>query len=161
MTSSLHCVVNPNTDEDQYGDLFGYVCGKFPKLCAGISANGQKGTYGAYGMCDSSEQLSFVFNQYYLSQGSDSSACDFKGAAKVQTPRSGGNNCQALIAEAGKGGTGTVTSSPSGTGASGGGSSSSSGAAALASVPSMESGLLPMAFIITLAALSGMGMMLL
>jgi hypothetical protein len=162
MTSALSCVVNPSTSQKDYSNLFGYVCGKNPSACAGIAANGQKGQYGAYGMCDSSEQLSFVLNQYYLSQNKDSTACDFKGAAKLQTPKNAASSCKSLIAEAGKGGTGTVTSQPSGTGSSGGsGGASSSNAAAAVSVPSVESGFLPMMFIATVAAISGMGVLFL
>lgn len=163
MTQSLSCVVNPSLSEQKYGSLFGYVCGQNPKACAGIAANGEKGTYGAYGMCSSSEQLSFVFNQYYMSQGRSSSACDFKGAAKLQSASSGGSSCRQLIAQAGKDGTKTVTSSPQGTGSgsSGGSAASSSGAASIMATPGVESGLLPMAFIVTVAALSGVGMLML
>ena len=58
MYSSLGCTVTDNTDADSYGKLFGTVCGLDEKACDGIANNGTTGTYGAYGMCDSSEQLS-------------------------------------------------------------------------------------------------------
>ena len=160
MTNTLSCVVNPSTSENNYGNLFGYVCQHDPKACAGIAANASTGTYGAYGMCSPSEQLSFVFDQYYVDQHRSANACSFKGAAKLQKASSASGNCKALIAQAGTGGTGTVTSAPTGTGAgaAGGGAASSSGAAGMNSVPSAETGLFPMAFIVSLAALSGMGM---
>ncbi|KAK3055959.1 hypothetical protein LTR09_003193 [Extremus antarcticus] len=162
MTQSLSCVVSPSTGSSNYQDLFGYVCKNDPKGCGGFQANGEKGTYGAYSMCDPAEQLSFAFDQYYKSQGKASTACDFKGAAKVQTPKNSGN-CKALLAQAGKGGSGTVTSSPSGTGSSSGSGSASSttGAAAALSVPSVQNGILPMAFIVVVAMLSGPLMLLL
>ena len=155
MTDTLGCVVNPSTNPTDYGDLFGYVCGHEPKACAGIAHNGSTGAYGAYGMCDSAEQLSFVFNQYYKSQGSSSDACSFKGAAKLQKASSASGACQSLINQAGTAGSGTVTSAPSG------GAASSSGAAGINSVPSAESGLLPMMFVMGVALLSGMGMIVL
>jgi len=170
MYDSLRCVVSSKTSENDYEDLFDYVCGADPKACAGIAANATTGKYGAYGMCDSEESLSFVLNQYYKSQGSSSDACNFKGAAGLKASKNDGGSCSALIQQAGVGGTGTVTSAPSGTGAVGGGSgsgsggsaaSSSGGASGLRTMPSSESGFFPMVFIVSLAALSGMGMMLL
>lgn len=158
MTKELSCVVNPSTSSKNYGDLFGYVCGHEPRACAGIAANASTGDYGAYSMCSPSEQLSFAFDQYYKSQGKADSACSFKGAAQLQSATSGGSSCKNLIAQAGNGGTGTVTSAP--TGAGGAGSSSSSAAAGKNTVPRPESGLLPMAAIVILAGLSGMGIIL-
>lgn len=157
MTDTLGCVVNPSTNPKQYGDLFGYVCGHDPKACGGIAHNSSTGEYGAYGMCNAAEQLSFVFNQYYKDQGSSSDACSFKGAAQLQKGSSASGTCQQLINQAGTAGTGTVTSAPSG----GGGAASSSGAAGMNSVPSAESGLLPMMFVMGVALLSGMGMIVL
>ncbi len=171
MTASLSCVVNPKTSASKYGSLFNYACAKNPKGCQGFVSNGQKGNYGAYSMCDPSEQLSWALNEYYLSQNKASTACDFKGAARLQNAGSGGSNCKSLLQEAGNAGTGTVTSQPSGTGASGGsgsgsgsssgGAASSSGAASAFSVPSMENGILPVALFATIAAVSGMGILLL
>jgi hypothetical protein len=157
MTDTLGCVVNPSTNEDDYGNLFGYVCGHDPKACNGIAHNASTGAYGAYSMCNAAEQLSFVFNQYYKNQGSSSDACNFKGAAKLQSASSASGSCQSLINQAGTAGTGTVTSAPSG----GAGAASSSGAAGINSVPTAESGLLPMMFIMGAALLSGMGMIVL
>ncbi|KAK3700202.1 hypothetical protein LTR37_016081 [Vermiconidia calcicola] len=164
MYESLSCVPAENTPADDYQDMFDYVCENDKNACAGIQADGESGEYGAYSMCDSKEQLGFVLDQYYKNQRRSSDACDFKGQAKLQQARNAGGNCQSLIAEAGKGGTGTVTSAPSGTGASsgnGGGATSSTGAAAAIMIPTAEFGLMPMAFVVTLAALSGMGMLLL
>lgn len=164
MYESLSCVPAENTPADDYQDMFDYVCENDKNACAGIQADGESGEYGAYSMCDSKEQLGFVLDQYYKNQRRSSDACDFKGQAKLQQARNAGGNCQSLIAEAGKGGTGTVTSAPSGTGASsgnGGGATSSTGAAAAIMIPTAEFGLMPMAFVVTLAALSSMGMLLL
>lgn len=170
MYQSLGCVVASGTETSDYGTLFGTVCGLGDDTCAGIAANSTTGTYGAYGMCNSTEQLAYAFNNYYAAQSSVASACDFSGAAATQAASTGGSSCSSLMAEAGTAGTGTVTSSPSGTGGTGSGSgsgssassaSSSKGAAGMNTVPGVESGLLPMGFIVTLAMVSGAGMLLL
>lgn len=171
MYDSLGCVVASGTSEDNYGKLFGTVCGYGDTICAGIAANGTTGTYGAYGMCNATEQLAYAFNQYYVAQSSGASACGFNGAATTKASSTGGSTCATLMDQAGSAGTGTVTSQPTGTGAgaaasggsgsSGASAASSSGAAGITGIPSVESGLLPMAFIVTVAAISGMGMILL
>ncbi|TKA60845.1 hypothetical protein B0A55_11145 [Friedmanniomyces simplex] len=171
MYNTLGCVVTPATSENNYGALFGTVCGYGNAICAGIAANASTGTYGAYGMCNSTEQLAYAFNQYYVAQSSGASACAFNGAAQTKAPSSAGGACATLLSQAGSAGTGTVTSVPSGTGAgsAAGGSSGGSGASAasssagagLSSVPSVEAGLVPMAIMLCVAAISGMGMIVL
>ena len=128
MYSALACVPNDVSDEDA-GDLFGTVCGLGASsgVCAGITNNATTGKYGAYGMCNSTEQLGWALNAYYLAQtgSNQASACDFSGSAKTQASASPSGTCKSLIAEAGPQGTGTVTSAPSGTGSSSNGGSSS------------------------------------
>lgn len=170
MYDSLSCVVNSNAQATSYGQLFSYVCGHDTDACNGIAANATTGDFGAYGMCNSTEQLSFVFDQYYKQQGSKSTACSFNGVAHVKNAQSP-SGCSALVAQAGTAGTGTVTSSPTGTGAgaaASGGSAGASGSAASSSaganmnpVPGPSGGFLPMAFIVAVALCSGAGMLLL
>lgn len=167
MFNSLSCTVKGSVDTDDYEDLFGTVCG-YGDSCAGINKNATTGKYGAYSMCNSTEQLAFAFNQYYLAQDKSNDACDFNGAAQVQNAKSASGTCSSLMAQAGTAGTGTVTASPtqnaaqqSGSNGGSGGSSSSGAAGPIASVPSATFTTLPMVFIVTLAALSGMGMILL
>jgi len=167
MYNSLSCSVTSSTSEDDYGDLFGTVCGLGDDVCAGIAANASTGTYGAYGMCNSTEQLSFVFNQYYLSQDSSSDACDFDGAAAIKEAADSTGTCKDLMSEAGAAGTGTVTTAPSGTSGSdsgsgsGSGSSTSKAAAGHSMVRSSEISMLPVALMSALALMSGFGMILL
>lgn len=129
MYSALTCAPNRITDEEA-GALFGTVCGLGQRsgVCAGITNNATTGSYGAYGMCNSTEQLGWALNAYYLAQtGSNrASACDFSGSATTKSPASATGSCSALIAQAGPQGTGTVTSAPSGTGSAGGSGSSGS-----------------------------------
>ncbi|KAK3115429.1 hypothetical protein LTR53_005231 [Teratosphaeriaceae sp. CCFEE 6253] len=170
MYNTLGCVVAPATSEDDFGTLFGTVCGYGDNICAGIAANASTGTYGAYGMCNATEQLAYAFNQYYVSQSSGPSACAFSGAAATKAPSSAGGACTVLLSQAGSAGTGTVTSQPSGTGAgaaaggssgSGASAASSSAGAGMITAPSLVSGVLPAVFMVCVAALSGMGMILL
>lgn len=133
MYGALSCIPQ-GVSEDNAGDLFGTVCGlgQSQGVCAGITNNATTGTYGAYGMCNATEQLGWALNAYYLAQNSQNraSACNFGGSATLQSSASPTGTCKSLIAEAGAQGTGTVTSAPSGTGASSGssgGKSSGSG----------------------------------
>ncbi|KAI9830263.1 MAG: hypothetical protein M1819_005790 [Sarea resinae] len=176
MMNSLSCIAKPSTNESDVGDKFGVVCGLQKDVCAGITANGTLGTYGAYSMCNATEQLSFVYNQYYLGQKSNPSACAFDGAAVTQSPSSANGNCKALLSQAGTAGTGTVTSAPTGTGAgaasgSGTGSSGTTGsststatkksAANSVTVPGFDFGMLQLGAYLVGAALTGAGMIIL
>lgn len=183
MYNTLSCVVKGNTDSDNYGELFGQICGyNDGAYCAGILNNATTGNYGAYSMCNSTEQLGFVMNQYYQAQSgsNQASACNFGGAGSTKATQAAGPTCSSLLREAGAAGTNTVTSQPSGTGGAGSGSSgsgsgsdsdsdsgssnsdSSSGSAGIMNaVPSSELSILPAVFMVILAAVSGMGMILL
>lgn len=175
MFAALTCVPN-NVQTDDVGDLFGVVCGLADGVCDGIKANGTSGTYGAYGMCNPTQQLGWALNSYYerqKSSGNGASACDFSGSAKTQTPVTPTGTCMQLINQAGSGGTGTVTSAPSGTGGSGSGSGGSSGSgsgsgsssSSNAGVPGFSSpsymGFTQVALCLSVAVLSGAGMILL
>ena len=162
MMKSLSCVVKPGVSEDDYGTLFGQVCGYGDSICAGIAHNATTGTYGAYGMCNSTEQLAFAFNQYVAGQSNNPSACDFGGSATSQATASANSDCKALMSQAGSAGTGTVTSAPTGTaGSSGSSSSKSKGAANALYVPRFETGALQLGVFVLTAVLSGAGMILL
>jgi hypothetical protein len=153
MFNSLSCTVKSNVDEDNYGKLFGQVCG-YGSSCAGILADATNGTYGAYSSCNSTEQLSFAFNQYYLSQGKASSACDFAGAAGIKNPASASGTCGSLLQAAGTAGTGTVTASPNA-------SSTKKSAAGAVSVPRVETAYFSVAAYMLVAGFFGAGMILL
>lgn len=169
MYSALTCVPN-SVDAEEIGDLFGVVCGLADGVCDGIIANATSGAYGAYGMCNPQQQLGWALNTYYeraRAAGNGASACDFSGSATTQSPVTPTGTCQQLIQQAGSGGTGTVTSAPSGTGraSGGGGSGGSSSSTSNAGVPSFSTpshfGFLPVAFYVSIAFVSGAGMILL
>lgn len=106
MSEANGCVVADDVDEDDYADLFNYVCGQID--CDGINGNGTTGKYGSYSFCTPKEKLSFILNIYYQSQGGSKSACDFSGSATLQsaTTRSA---CSAALKEIGASGLGTAS----------------------------------------------------
>ena len=107
--------------------------------------------YGAYSMCNTTEQLGFVLDQYYSAQPSSqrASACGFSGSATLKSAAKATGVCSSLMAQAGTAGQGTVTASPttgSGAGATAGSGSggskasgSGSGSKGAASVMSVQS----------------------
>jgi hypothetical protein len=157
MYNSLSCVVKSTVATTAYGQIFSTVCGLGGgSACAGIDTNTQTGVYGAYSMCNATEQLSFALDQYYKGQNSDSTACNFGGAATIKQSVSAAASCSAALSQAGAAGTGTVSSNPSGTGKSGSGKK---GAGSTVEVPGMVK--LMVVGYVSLAAMVGAGMILL
>ncbi|KAF2399779.1 protein EPD1 precursor [Trichodelitschia bisporula] len=154
MYQSLQCVPSTAISEKDYGKLFGQVCGMGVKYCAGIQANALTGAYGAYSVCNSTEQLGFVLNQYYKGQNSASTACDFGGSATLKSLTTASGTCAALVSQAGAAGTGTVT----GSGGSGSGTGSAKKGAAVSTVPTQS---LLMGAYLVVAAGFGAGLVLL
>ncbi|RDW67993.1 putative glycophospholipid-anchored surface glycoprotein GAS1 [Coleophoma cylindrospora] len=166
MVASLGCKANTGLSGNETSALFSTVCGLDSNACAGVSANATSGVYGAYSMCTSYQMLSFAMDQYYQSQSSASTACDFSGNAQVQSG-SKSSSCSSLLAQAGTAGTGTVTAAPTGTGSSSGSSSSGSStttsksSAGAVVVPRFDMGLLQMGAYAVVAGMAGAGMILL
>lgn len=160
MYNSLSCIPNNNVNEENYGDLFGFVCGASQGACAGIQRNATSGNYGAYAMCNPQEQLGFVLNAYYRVQSASGnpSACAFSGSATLRQAASATGSCASLISQAGTAGTGTVTARPSG--ASGTGSRSSGAAVSVHSQASFFGNFQIAAYFLA-AAVSGVGMIVL
>lgn len=155
MMDTLSCVAADKATESDYSDMFGFVCGlKSGKYCAGINKNATAGPYGAYSMCSSKEQLSFVLDAY---AGAVSGGCAFKGKATTQAAASAtASGCAKLIEAAGSEGTGVVSSN-----AKAAKSTGSSSAGAGLSVPQLKFGLLGLGAYVTGAVAVGMAMILL
>lgn len=153
---TLTCVLSNSTSSNDYGNLFSTVCGY--GACGGVEANYTTGVYGAYSMCDSEQQLSFAFNQYYEAQvkaGNSASACNFGGAATSQAAVSATGTCASLLQQAGTAGTGSVSGAVA-TGTSGAKKSSASGPR-FAGANSMSVGLGQAAVFILTALFTGAG----
>ncbi|KAF2738310.1 beta-1,3-glucanosyltransferase 3 [Polyplosphaeria fusca] len=156
MMDTVSCVVKSDVKEEDYGDIFGFICGeKDGAYCAGINKNASTGEYGAYGMCKPSEQLGFVLDQYSRNV---TGGCEFKGQAEQASTKSASGSCGTLLAQAGPQGQGTVTARPSGAAATG---SKSPGAGAAVTVPQFNVGLFSLGIYVLGAAASGMAMILL
>ena len=166
MVSNLTCVANADLKDQTIEDNFAYLCDRsIGDYCGGITANGTDGVYGAYSMCNAQERLSWSFNAFYANQTAtnpdNTTPCDFKGAAKKQTPKLA-DSCKALVSQAGGlQGTGTVTSAPTGTGSSSGGPTTSKGAAGSITIPRFDFGILQLALYVMVAGMVGGGMVLL
>lgn len=156
MVKSLGCKAKSGMKGKDIATQFNYVCGMDAAACTGINANATTGKYGSYSMCTAEQKLSFAFDQYYQSQGSKATACDFSGTAETQAGATAGD-CTALLAAAGKDGSGTVGS----VGSSTSGSAESSSAAAGSMTPRFEMGALTMGSYVFATVLAGMGMILL
>lgn len=131
MAQSLSCVASSSLNSTQVGAVFGVLCGLSSAACAGISANGTTGKYGSYSMCSPQQKLSYALNQYYLSQNSAATACDFNGAATVTSAASPSGTCASLNSQAGSAGTGTITGGSTGATRSTAATSSKAAAAAV------------------------------
>jgi 1,3-beta-glucanosyltransferase GAS1 len=84
MVRQLSCVVKSSTSTDDYGSLFGSVCGAYAPNCVEFSTNATSGVYGKYSMCNPQEKLSLAFDRHYKNSRNGSWACDWSGAAVLQ-----------------------------------------------------------------------------
>lgn len=158
MMDTLSCAVDTNKadEEEDYGDMFGVICGEEEgKYCAGINRNttSSQGSYGAWSMCNPTQQLSFILHKY--SEAFPDTGCDFDGKAAPKTASSNTpDNCKTMLDQAGPEGTGTVTSSPNNQG------SSSKGAASGLTIPQFSTGVFGLGLYVGAAALSGMALIM-
>jgi len=175
MYKALSCVPSDEVNDDNIGDLFGVLCGLSDgQQCDGLAANGTTGDYGAYGMCNPTQQLGWALNYYASTQAAsgNAGACSFSGSATSQSFVTPSGTCASLIGQAGPAGTGTVTSAPSGTAAASGSGSSSSGSGSSSSssglagpsygaMASLNLGAYQFAIYTIVAVFTGAGMILL
>ncbi|KAL8963791.1 MAG: hypothetical protein Q9183_004954, partial [Haloplaca sp. 2 TL-2023] len=165
MVQSLNCTVQDDISEEDITTQFEYLCdpnnGDF---CSGILANGSTGVYGAYSMCGAEERLAWAFNAFFMDQTrnnpDNTDPCNFDGAARKQTPTSPGS-CRSVVSQAGDSGTGAITSAPAPTSSGGDSDSDSDSGAGALVMPSFHLGTLPLAAYVSVAALVGVGMVLL
>ncbi|KAI0505154.1 family 72 glycoside hydrolase [Xylaria bambusicola] len=129
MFKSLSCAPAKNLDKKDYGEIFGYICEKDEKACAGIKHDPEAGVYGPYSMCNPKEQLGHVLDAFYNNQNKGSYACDFDGMAEVQGNPSVASSCESALDKASTAvaQAATATANVGGASGSGSGSGSSSG----------------------------------
>ncbi|KAI1870603.1 uncharacterized protein JN550_005146 [Neoarthrinium moseri] len=97
MYKSLTCQPSKSLDVEDYGDIFDYVCANDADACASIKSDVPSGIYGPYLGCNATQQLGAVLDAYYKNQNSASTACDFKGAAKINSSPSTDSTCDTLM----------------------------------------------------------------
>ncbi|KAF2109351.1 Glucanosyltransferase-domain-containing protein [Lophiotrema nucula] len=87
--------------------------------CAGITANGTLGYFGAFSGCNEGQIYSWTTNNYFQRHGEGS--CDMDGTAQLQDLAPSDAKCEFLLDQVGSEGTGTLTATvfqPSVTGSS-------------------------------------------
>lgn len=165
MQKSLSCVRSSSIDTSDYGDIFGFICGKSPSVCAGINGDASTGVYGAYSMCDDGAKLDYVLDAYYQSQQKASTACDFNGQAQVVSAKPVATCSAALASASAINKQAATATAPVGAGStSSGGDSSTSSSAAVAGRPVahlLSMGEMSMALYMGVAMLVGASMIVL
>ncbi|KAI8951196.1 family 72 glycoside hydrolase [Xylaria longipes] len=138
MFKSLSCAPASDLKDKDFGDIFGYICENDAKACAGIKHDTEAGVYGPYSMCSPKQQLGHVLDAYYNNQNKGSYACDFDGAAEVQSSPKVESSCEASLskASAAVAVAATATANTSGTGSGTGSDADTSDSAAPGSMPS-------------------------
>ncbi|CAI4212873.1 unnamed protein product [Parascedosporium putredinis] len=100
MVAGLSCKASPSLDEEDYADIFDFICGTPGSPCAGINGNTTTGKYGAFSMCTAEQKLGYVLDRYYKNQNNAASACDFSGQATIVTPTKTDSECKQKLSEA-------------------------------------------------------------
>lgn len=126
VNKEFNCVVSDNVDLENYGQLYGTICGLVD--CSEIASNGTSGEYGGYSFCDDKTKLSFLLNKYFEARGKQSTDCSFDGSATLTSGKQD-RTCRAVMSSAVMngivGGSTTTLSGSSATGGSRSGAGSS------------------------------------
>lgn len=137
MFNALTCVPSSSLKTSGYSSIYGYICGEDDSYCAGVSTNGTSGVYGAYSMCNSTQKLGYILDQYYQGQSSSASACSFDGDASTQAA-STASACKTKLASASSVNAVAATATAGTTGTGTGSSSSSSSTSSSLAMPSVH-----------------------
>lgn len=135
MYNSLSCVASSSIKGSSYSSLYGYICGEDESYCAGVLGNATTGVFGAYSMCNSTQKLGYILDQYYQGQKSDSTACDFDGDATTKSAATA-SDCKSALASASSANAVAATATAGTT--STGSSSSSSGTSSSIAMPNAQ-----------------------
>lgn len=141
LSDSSSCVLSDDVDEDDYGKLFGTLCGEMQDTCKAINSNGTSGVYGSFAACSPKQQLSYLINEYYNANGQDKDACDFSGSASLVSDVKTASSCKAYFSAVGTAGTGAISQGTGiNPGSTGGAQDSAGGAAATGTATGKTSG---------------------
>lgn len=99
MYNSLSCVPASGVNGTVFSDMYGYICGQDSAYCAGVLTNATTGVYGSFSMCNSTQMLGYILDQYYQGQNSAASACSFSGNAVTQAATTA-SSCKTALASA-------------------------------------------------------------
>lgn len=162
MMNSLSCVATSEvlSNGTALGSLFGEVCGLSASACDGVARNASTGTYGAWSMCNSTAQINYVLNAYYVSQQKASTACSFGGMAQIVKPAAVASTCSSVVAAASSAASNTASGSTA-TNSGAASSTSKKGDASGMNFGPTFCGVYVMGAFTLLALFSGAGMILL
>lgn len=99
MVAASSCAPTDDLDPEDFGEIFGFICGADANVCVGINGNATTGVYGAYSMCSDRQKLTYVLGAYYEAQDQAFDACDFDSSAEPKDP-SAESSCDDSLAEA-------------------------------------------------------------
>jgi hypothetical protein len=114
MMQSLSCVKNPTVPIETALSTRKKLCKQNEHWCEPHFGDTHKGVYRPYWLCNGTERVSWVLDQFYLAYNRDASACA-QGGGVLQPPTPPDKMdamCRTLLAQAGPDGMGNVTYNP-------------------------------------------------
>lgn len=114
MMQSLSCVKNPTVPIETALSTRKKLCKQNQHWCEPHFGDTHKGIYRPYWLCNRTESVSWVLDQFYHSYNRDASACaQGGGVLQAPTPREKMDGmCRTMLAQAGPDGMGNVTYNP-------------------------------------------------
>jgi len=112
MIDSLACLAKPDFLAANQSPMNMTVCTENNAWCQGVSANGTTGVYGAFSTCNSTEQASWIMNQYYDSHAKSPESCSSLNGILRSKKVPETKECKSLLSQVGPDGMGAITATP-------------------------------------------------